>query len=134
MVAEAGERLVPRTGRRTLSPRNPEIGSVLQHGYSSVPMPSKEEAQKSVWRRGAGRPSMCTTGQSSRDGSPVQRVSRQALLAKRKGRPHVHYDIIKKLGQGTFGVAELVKHRHTGQIRCMKTVNKAKAQMPRKMP
>jgi len=56
--------------------------------------------------------------------------NRQAHLTKQKGRPHNKYRVLKTLGEGSFGVAELVENKYTGRKRCMKTVNKQKAQMP----
>lgn len=57
-------------------------------------------------------------------------LTREAHLVKQSGRPHNKYKVLKKLGEGSFGVAELVEHKYNGRKRCMKTVNKKKAQMP----
>lgn len=45
------------------------------------------------------------------------------------GGPYGKYDVVKSLGQSTFGISKLVRNTKTGDIRCMKTVNKSKALM-----
>lgn len=69
-----------------------------------------------------------------RRGAPKQAVKpgikRQSLLAKQQGSPHVHYTVLSRLGEGAFGVTDLVKHKATQHQRCLKTVNKIKAQVP----
>ena len=46
------------------------------------------------------------------------------LVTKSQGNPSEHYKILKKLGEGSYGVVSKVKHLSTGQERAMKKILK----------
>jgi len=46
------------------------------------------------------------------------------LVTKSQGNPSEHYKILKKLGEGSYGVVSKVKHLSTGQERAMKKIQK----------
>ena len=66
-------------------------------------------------------------------GSPTSRsveeraLTREACVGESHGRPAEHYHIEEEIGEGTFGVVNLVRSRHGGHDRCMKTVLKQDA-------
>lgn len=103
----------------------------------SVTVKYNSTMYSTLWRRGAGLPSPVKAEPTIVSTAPCKLPCAgdmcEGPVAKRRGRPHKQYEIIKKIGQGKFGVVELVKHKLSGQVRCMKTVNKAKTQMPYKM-
>lgn len=58
------------------------------------------------------------------------KVHCEFFVEKQEGDPHAVYKVQKKLGEGTFGITHLVQDRRSGQTRVMKTINKAKSNMP----
>eukprot|EP00747_Dinoflagellata_sp_TGD_P218377 gnl/TRDRNA2_/TRDRNA2_90647_c0_seq1.p1 gnl/TRDRNA2_/TRDRNA2_90647_c0~~gnl/TRDRNA2_/TRDRNA2_90647_c0_seq1.p1 ORF type:complete len:624 (+),score=109.14 gnl/TRDRNA2_/TRDRNA2_90647_c0_seq1:109-1980(+) len=52
------------------------------------------------------------------------------FVQKSSGRPLDVYEPEQKLGEGSFGVAHLVRDRRTGQQRVLKTINKRQSQVP----
>eukprot|EP00442_Polarella_glacialis_P045391 CAMPEP_0115086094 /NCGR_PEP_ID=MMETSP0227-20121206/22358_1 /TAXON_ID=89957 /ORGANISM="Polarella glacialis, Strain CCMP 1383" /LENGTH=665 /DNA_ID=CAMNT_0002475441 /DNA_START=249 /DNA_END=2246 /DNA_ORIENTATION=+ len=61
---------------------------------------------------------------------PRPSTNRASQVVKCSGRPGLTYEAIRKLGEGAFGVAHLVRDRHTGQLRVLKTINKRRSQVP----
>ena len=60
-------------------------------------------------------------------GSVVERaLTREACVGECHGRPTELYHIKEVIGEGIFGVVNLVRSRHGGHDRCMKTVLKAR--------
>ena len=51
-------------------------------------------------------------------------ISNRNVIRKQSGNPLDHYDIIKKLGKGTFGTVYKVMSKRTGTIRAMKVIPK----------
>ena len=51
-------------------------------------------------------------------------ISNRNVIRKQSGNPLDHYDIIKKLGKGTFGTVYKVMSKRTGIIRAMKVIPK----------
>lgn len=58
------------------------------------------------------------------------KIRREFFLDKKGGKPSDTYKLVKTLGQGSFGIAQLVMDKKTKQPRVLKTINKAKANMP----
>ena len=52
------------------------------------------------------------------------RISNRNVIRKQSGNPLDYYDIIKKIGKGTFGTVYKVMHKKTGVIRAMKVIPK----------
>ena len=53
-------------------------------------------------------------------------INTEKIIRKQSGNPLDSYDIIKKLGKGTFGTVYKVMHKITGTIRAMKVISKNK--------
>ena len=53
-------------------------------------------------------------------------INTEKIIRKQSGNPLDSYDIIKKLGKGTFGTVYKVMHKITGSIRAMKVISKNK--------
>eukprot|EP00928_Gymnodinium_smaydae_P017457 TRINITY_DN16678_c0_g1_i3.p1 TRINITY_DN16678_c0_g1~~TRINITY_DN16678_c0_g1_i3.p1 ORF type:complete len:1196 (+),score=191.21 TRINITY_DN16678_c0_g1_i3:48-3635(+) len=53
---------------------------------------------------------------------------RAMFLGIRKGNPSDHYQVVSKVGRGTYGIVEKVACRATGALRVMKTIDKQKAE------
>ena len=53
-------------------------------------------------------------------------INLENVIRRQSGNPLDHYDIIKKLGKGTFGAVYKVMHKLTGTIRAMKVISKHK--------
>ena len=53
-------------------------------------------------------------------------INTENIIRRQSGNPLDHYDIIKKLGKGTFGTVYKVMHKITGTIRAMKVISKNK--------
>ena len=51
-------------------------------------------------------------------------ISTQNVIRKQSGNPLDYYDIIKKIGKGTFGTVYKVMHKNTGIVRAMKVIPK----------
>ena len=51
-------------------------------------------------------------------------ISTETVIRKQSGSPLDYYDIIKKIGKGTFGTVYKVMHKNTGIIRAMKVIPK----------
>ena len=51
-------------------------------------------------------------------------INTQNIIRKQAGNPLDYYDVIKKIGKGTFGVVYKVIHKATGSIRAMKVIPK----------
>ncbi len=51
-------------------------------------------------------------------------INTQIVIRQQSGNPLQYYDIIKKLGKGTFGTVYKVMHKNTGIIRAMKVIPK----------
>ena len=49
-------------------------------------------------------------------------INSKAVIVKKKGNPLEYYDVLKTLGEGTFGVVFKVKNKETGAIRAMKSI------------
>mmetsp|Transcript_157010 Transcript_157010/g.277164 ORF Transcript_157010/g.277164 Transcript_157010/m.277164 type:complete len:706 (-) Transcript_157010:17-2134(-) len=66
----------------------------------------------------------------SRQSFEQWKVHCEFFVEKQVGDPFQVYEVQKKLGEGTFGVTHLVQDRRSRQTRVLKTVNKAKSNMP----
>ena len=51
-------------------------------------------------------------------------ISNENVIRKQSGNPLDYYEIIKKLGKGTFGTVYKVMHKKTGIVRAMKVIPK----------
>ena len=51
-------------------------------------------------------------------------ISIKDVIIQKKGDPFQDYEIIKKIGEGTFGKVYKVKNKHNNNIRAMKTIGK----------
>ena len=51
-------------------------------------------------------------------------ISNRNVIRQQSGNPLDYYDIIKKIGKGTFGTVYKVMHKKTGIIRAMKVIPK----------
>ena len=51
-------------------------------------------------------------------------INTQKIIRKQSGNPLDYYDVLKKLGKGTFGTVYKVMHKTTGTIRAMKVIPK----------
>lgn len=116
------------------SPTSPKRGGLrvrFDEDTVSERSSAPSRASSSSTRR-RGVPIRTSSGTPKRIGSnsSLLRVSRQALLTKKSGDPNEHYRFVSRLGEGSFGVTCLVQNKVTGQERCLKTVNKSKAQLP----
>ena len=52
-------------------------------------------------------------------------ISSTDIIVKKWGDPLLDYDILEKLGEGTFGKVYKVKNKHNKCIRAMKQINKS---------
>lgn len=57
---------------------------------------------------------------------PIHRRS-ELIQAVKKGNPSKHYQLGQQLGQGQFGIVNMVRHRDSGADRVLKTINKRTA-------
>mmetsp|Transcript_115000 Transcript_115000/g.330327 ORF Transcript_115000/g.330327 Transcript_115000/m.330327 type:complete len:652 (+) Transcript_115000:189-2144(+) len=62
------------------------------------------------------------------DGKPNS--VRSVCLQKAQGRPGQYYEAVQKLGEGAFGVAQLVRDKRSSVLRVLKTINKRQSQVP----
>ena len=51
-------------------------------------------------------------------------INTQKIIRKQSGNPLDYYNVLKKLGKGTFGTVYKVMHKTTGTIRAMKVIPK----------
>ena len=51
-------------------------------------------------------------------------INTEKIIRKQSGNPLDYYDVLKKLGKGTFGTVYKVMHKTTGTIRAMKVIPK----------
>ena len=51
-------------------------------------------------------------------------INTQNIIRKQSGNPLDYYDVLKKLGKGTFGTVYKIMHKTTGTIRAMKVIPK----------
>ena len=51
-------------------------------------------------------------------------ISKSAFVTKNQQPINVHYQFLKKLGNGSFGIVSSVRHKQTGVIRACKTINR----------
>ena len=51
-------------------------------------------------------------------------ISNRNVIRKQSGNPLEYYEIVKKLGKGTFGTVYKVMHKKTGVVRAMKVIPK----------
>eukprot|EP00927_Polykrikos_kofoidii_P063301 TRINITY_DN5810_c0_g2_i1.p1 TRINITY_DN5810_c0_g2~~TRINITY_DN5810_c0_g2_i1.p1 ORF type:complete len:674 (-),score=96.25 TRINITY_DN5810_c0_g2_i1:149-2170(-) len=57
------------------------------------------------------------------------RALRSFFVQKSAGRPGSSYELVQKLGEGSFGVAHLVCDKRSGQHRVLKTITKCQSQV-----
>mmetsp|Transcript_32642 Transcript_32642/g.83222 ORF Transcript_32642/g.83222 Transcript_32642/m.83222 type:complete len:652 (+) Transcript_32642:114-2069(+) len=55
---------------------------------------------------------------------------RSFFVEKSSGRPGLTYEPVRKLGEGAFGVAHLVRDRNSSLLYVLKTINKRQSQVP----